>query len=78
MVLAALYFLLVYQRVFTGEPGTELSRAKEAGTLRDLNARERWTMVPLVAAMLVLGFFPAPALNLLTPISEVLAMGANR
>lgn len=78
VVLAALYFLLVYQRVFTGEPGTELSRAKEAGTLRDLNARERWTMVPLVAAMLVLGFFPAPALNLLTPISEVLAMGANR
>lgn len=75
VVLAALYFLLVYQRVFTGAPRAELAAAKEGGLLADLTARERWTMVPVVAAMLILGVLPGPVLDLLTPISQVLAMG---
>lgn len=75
VVLAALYFLLVYQRVFTGEPRDSLREARDAGTLRDLSARERWTMVPVVVAMVVLGVLPGPVLDLLTPISQVLAMG---
>jgi NADH-quinone oxidoreductase subunit M len=34
------------------------------GALPDLNAREKWVVGPLIAILLVLGFYPAPALNL--------------
>lgn len=75
VVLAALYFLLVYQKIFTGTPRAELTQARGAGALRDLTARERWVVGPLILAMLVLGFFPGPVLDMLTPISQVLAFG---
>lgn len=58
VVLAALYILLTYQRVFTGPVRDEL-----AGW-RDLVPRETWAVAPLIAIMLVLGFYPAPALDL--------------
>ncbi len=58
VVLAALYVLLTYQRVFTGPTREGLT------ALPDLSARERWVVGPLLALMLVLGFYPAPALDL--------------
>ncbi len=58
VVLAALYVLLTYQRIFTGAVAPELPAA------RDLSTRERWVIGPLVAAILVLGFWPTPALDL--------------
>ncbi|NCT91621.1 NADH-quinone oxidoreductase subunit M [Cellulomonas sp. APG4] len=58
VVLAALYVLWTYQKVFTGPVRPEL-----AATV-DLSAREKWVVGPLIAAMLVLGFYPAPALDL--------------
>ncbi|GGC09464.1 NADH-quinone oxidoreductase subunit M [Cellulomonas carbonis] len=58
VVLAALYVLLTYQRVFTGPTRPELVAT------RDLSTREKWVVGPLLAAMLVLGFYPAPALDL--------------
>lgn len=58
VVLAALYVLLTYQRIFTGPVRTELAET------RDLSARERWVVAPLVVALLVLGFVPGPALDL--------------
>ncbi len=58
VVLAALYVLLTYQRIFTGPPRASLT------VLGDLSARERWVVGPLIALMLVLGFYPAPALDL--------------
>lgn len=65
VVLAALYILWMYQRSFTG-PVT-------AGVqgLPDASARERWVVGPLVAVMLVLGFVPGPALNLVRPAAQV-------
>ena len=65
VVLAALYILWMYQRAFTG-PVT-------AGVqgLPDASARERWVIGPLVAVMLVLGFVPGPALNLVRPAAQV-------
>jgi NADH-quinone oxidoreductase subunit M len=63
MVLAALYVLLMYKRTMTG-PKPE---ALEATRPRDLSTRERWVVAPLIAAFLVLGFFPKPVLDLLTP-----------
>ncbi len=65
VVLAALYVLLTYQRVFTGgvRPGLE--------ELPDLGAREKWVVAPLVVILLVLGFYPAPALELVDAPAEV-------
>lgn len=60
VVLAALYILWTYQRVFTGPVREDLAQT------RDLSARERWVVGPLIAIMLVLGFYPAPALKLVS------------
>jgi NADH-quinone oxidoreductase subunit M len=62
-VLAALYILLMYQRTMTGPKPI----FTEAETPRDLSMRERVVVVPIVAALLVLGFFPKPVLDLLNP-----------
>ncbi|GII98775.1 NADH dehydrogenase subunit M [Sediminihabitans luteus] len=59
VVLAALYVLLTYQKVFTGAVPEGLE------TLPDLGHRERWVVAPLVAGLLVLGLYPAPALDVL-------------
>lgn len=64
VVLAALYVLLTYQRVFTGPVRPELA------VTPDLSAREKWVVGPLLAAMLVLGFYPAPALDLVRDPAE--------
>ncbi|WNB85955.1 NADH-quinone oxidoreductase subunit NuoN [Cellulomonas sp. ATA003] len=58
VVLAALYVLLTYQRVFTGPVRDELA------TTPDLSARERWAVAPLIAFMVVFGFYPAPMVDL--------------
>jgi len=58
VVLAALYVLLTYQKIFTGKAPQDL-----VGT-RDLGAREKWVVAPLIVALLALGFYPAPALDL--------------
>ncbi|WP_129337629.1 NADH-quinone oxidoreductase subunit M [Cellulomonas endophytica] len=64
VVLAAVYVLWTYQRVFTGpvRPGLE--------TMRDVSGRERWAVAPLVVLLLVLGFVPGPALDLVRPPAE--------
>ena len=56
-VLAALYILLAYQKVFTGPTPKALE-----GT-PDLSWRERLVVGPLVALMLILGFLPGLALD---------------
>jgi NADH-quinone oxidoreductase subunit M len=62
VVLAAIYVLLTYQRIFTGAPSTTLRPAP--ADVRDLSMRARWVVGPLIAAILVLGFWPGPALDL--------------
>ncbi len=64
VVLAALYILWTYQRMFTGpvRPGLD--------TMKDVSSVERWAIGPLVAVMLVLGFVPGPALNLVRPAAQ--------
>ena len=58
VVLAALYVLLTYQRIFTGPVRSELA------TTPDLSARERWAVGPLIALMVLFGFYPAPMVDL--------------
>jgi NADH-quinone oxidoreductase subunit M len=61
IILAALYILITYQRMFTGP-------AREYATgWRDLTAREGWVLAPLVAVILALGFFPRPVLDVVNP-----------
>ncbi len=53
VIIAALYVMLPYQRVFTGAPAAERVGSS------DLDGRERIVVVPVIAAMLALGLAPA-------------------
>ncbi|MFD6390091.1 NADH-quinone oxidoreductase subunit M [Nocardia sp. NPDC060259] len=61
LVLAAIYVLWMYQRMMTGpvKQGNE--------HLRDLVPRELAVVVPLLVALLALGFYPKPVLDLVDP-----------
>ncbi|PID98349.1 MAG: NADH-quinone oxidoreductase subunit M [Actinobacteria bacterium] len=64
VVVAALYLLLPYQRVFTGKP------AGPSSELTDMGMREKTVVTPLVITMVVLGVWAAPLVTSLTPIAE--------
>ena len=69
VVLAALYILLMYKRVFTGTAPEAME-----GT-RDLSVRERLVTWPLIAAMLVLGFVPGILLGVLhEPVHDIVTI----
>ncbi|MEV0951738.1 NADH-quinone oxidoreductase subunit M [Promicromonospora sp. NPDC050249] len=57
VVLAAVYVLLTYQKIFTGAPAAGLE------ALPDLGRRERIVAAPLVVGLLVLGLVPGLALT---------------
>jgi NADH-quinone oxidoreductase subunit M len=61
IILAAVYILWMYQRTMTG-PTTE----KVAG-MRDLSKREVAVIAPVLALLVVLGFYPKPALDMINP-----------
>ncbi len=64
VILAALYILLPYQKIFTGP--------KKLGSdmLPDMDGREKWVVTPLIAAMAVLGIWSAPLVGALTPVAD--------
>ncbi len=62
IVLAAVYMLLTYQRTMTG-PISD----KVAGTMSDVNWRERLALAPVVLLILAIGFFPKPLLDAIEP-----------
>lgn len=61
IILAALYILLMYQRTMTGPAHPQVAGMK------DLNPRELMVVVPLMAVILGLGFFPQAALSVINP-----------
>ena len=61
VVLAAVYSLWAFQRVFTGKPSGENAK------LRDVTIREIVVVVPLLALSLFLGLYPKPALDRIEP-----------
>ena len=65
VVLAAIYLLWAYERVFTGVPDKEDNLA-----LKDLSVREISLLAPLVALVLVIGLYPAILLDRITPSTE--------
>lgn len=60
VVLAALYILLAYKRIFTGPV------APDRGELTDAGGRERVTIAAVMVLVLFLGIYPAPVLDLLS------------
>ncbi|MDN5557907.1 MAG: NADH-quinone oxidoreductase subunit M [Ruaniaceae bacterium] len=66
VILAALYLLLPYQRMFTGPPEDGIQGAA------DLSGREKAVMAPLIASMLLLGFVPGLVLDAVTPVAEAI------
>ena len=65
VVLAAIYLLWAYERVFTGKITKE-----ENASLSDMNAREISLMAPLVILILVLGLYPKVLLDRISPSTD--------
>jgi NADH-quinone oxidoreductase subunit M len=65
VVLAAIYLLWAYERVFTGEPDKE-----ENKVLVDLSLREIGLLAPIAILVLVIGLFPAVLLDKIGPSTE--------
>jgi NADH-quinone oxidoreductase subunit M len=65
VILAAIYLLWAYERVFTGVPDIEENKA-----LVDLSGREIALLTPIAALVLVLGLFPGVLLDKIGPSTE--------
>jgi NADH-quinone oxidoreductase subunit M len=61
VILAALYLLWAYQRVFHGEPD------EENATMPDMSWREGLVMAPLLGLIVFLGVYPKPMLDRIEP-----------
>ncbi len=77
VVAAAVYLLWAYQRVFHGK-----AEGANAETT-DATSKERWVLVPVIALIVVLGVFPKPILDRVTPsvqqlIHHVAPAGENK
>lgn len=67
VVLACIYFLWAYERVFTGVPDKE-----ENKVLSDLTPREIGVLVPLAVLIIVLGLYPKVLLDKIEPSTEAI------
>jgi len=65
VILAAIYLLWAYERVFTGPITNDANLG-----LSDLNIREIVVLVPLIALVILLGVYPKVALNVIEPSTE--------
>lgn len=63
IVLAAVYVLWAYQRIMTG-PNVSASVEPR---WRDLDRREVGAVAPLLVALVIFGFYPAPLLDVINP-----------
>jgi NADH-quinone oxidoreductase subunit M len=66
VILAAVYLLWAYERVFTGPVNPKIE------ALKDLNFREIAIMVPLVLLILGLGVYPKPVMERIQPSVEII------
>jgi len=71
IVLAALYILIPIQKTLHG-PTTEGNE-----NLKDLNLREKFAIAPVIAIIVVMGFYPKPVLDLINPTSEKIVTDAG-
>jgi NADH-quinone oxidoreductase subunit M len=55
VILAAIYILTMFQKMFMGE-----TRNEENKHLLDLSQRELWVIVPLIVFIFIIGLYPNP------------------
>lgn len=71
VILAAIYMLYMYQKIFLGPEGSIVEKVKEHGhALRDLSVRELITIVPLLIFIFWIGLYPKPFFELMAPAVE--------
>jgi NADH-quinone oxidoreductase subunit M len=58
IIIGAIYMLAVYKKSFFGPITNEANK-----TLKDLDAKETWSLVPLVLIVIWLGIYPKPVLG---------------
>lgn len=73
VVLAAVYLLWMYQRVFLGEVTNEKNRG-----LADCDAREKLVLIALAAVILAMGIYPQPFLRRMDTTVAVLIQRVER
>lgn len=68
VIMAAIYILYMFQRIFLGPEGPIVEETKKHGhPLRDLNLREIVTIIPLLIFVFWIGLYPAPFFHLMAP-----------
>jgi NADH-quinone oxidoreductase subunit M len=72
IVLAAIYVLYLYKRTFQGPVTEKVSR------FHDLNAREVWSVAPLIALIVFLGVYPKPVLDVINPAVKQTLMNVHK
>lgn len=75
VILAAIYMLYMYQKIFLGPEGSIVQTVKEHGhALRDLSAREIITIAPLLVLIFWIGLYPKPFFALIAPTVDNLVL----
>jgi NADH-quinone oxidoreductase subunit M len=73
VIMAAVYILYMFQKIFLGPEGSIVEEVKKHGhALRDLNWREIATITPLLVLIFWIGLYPKPFFELISPAVEKL------
>jgi NADH-quinone oxidoreductase subunit M len=73
VIMAAVYILYMFQKMFLGPEGSIVEEVKKHGNaLRDLNWREIATVTPLLVLIFWIGLYPKPFFELMAPAVEKL------
>ncbi len=68
VILAAVYMLYMFQKMFLGPQGSVVEDAEKHGhPIRDLNWREIVTLIPLLVFIFWIGLYPKPFFALMAP-----------